>query len=77
MESSYEVPHAETMSEADVKLENEELREEVILLKEEIAEKIKENLIIKAESENQKKMISSLYNLVTDLREENYKIKRW
>jgi len=73
---SCEVPHnAESMSEADVKLVNEELRKEIVSLKEEIAEKIKENLVITAESENQKKMISSLNNLVSDLRRENYKSK--
>jgi len=76
MEVPYEVPHTENMSEADVKLVNhEELRKEIVLLKEEIAEKINENLIMKAVNENQKNTISSLNNLVSHLRKENSKIK--
>jgi len=68
MEVPCEVPHTENMSEADVKLENEELRKEIVILKD-------ENLIMKALNENQKKTISSLNNLVSHLRKENSKIK--
>jgi len=55
------------------KVKNKELSKEVAVLEDVLKEKTKENMKMKVDSENQKKMISSLTDLVSDLKEEVYK----